>query len=57
MRLIKMKTREEMINDIIKQYGLESKWTIWFCNLAEQLTDDSALLNAYIILKAGINLE
>jgi hypothetical protein len=52
-----MKTREEMINDIIKQYGFESKWTIWFCNLAEQLTDDSALLNAYIILKAGVNLE
>ena len=39
----------EMQDNIIKKYGFESEWTIWFCELAEELTEDQ-LLNAYIIL-------
>lgn len=49
-------TKDQMIDEIIRQYGFENKWTIWFCELAEVLTENQ-LLNAYIVLKAGIDLE
>ena len=48
-----MITKEQMIDDVIKRYGLENKWTIWFCELAEALTE-SQLLNAYILLDANV---
>ena len=42
-------TREEMIDKVIKTNGFENKWTIWFCELAEnkEITD-SALFNAMV---------
>lgn len=46
-------TREQMIDNVVKMYGFECKWTIWFCELAETLTD-SQLLNAYILLESGV---
>lgn len=49
-------TREQMMDEVVRMYGFENKWTIWFFELAEVLTD-SQLLNAYIILKSGIKLE
>jgi hypothetical protein len=49
-------SKERMIDEIIRQYGFENKWTIWFCELAEVLTE-SQLLNAYIVLKSGVELE
>ena len=41
--------REEMIDKVIRTNGFENKWTIWFCEIAEnkEITD-SALLNAMI---------
>lgn len=48
-----MITKKQMIDDVIKRYGLENKWTIWFCELAEALTE-SQLLDAYILLDANI---
>ena len=48
--------KEQMIDEVIRQYGFENKWTIWFCELAEVLTE-SQLLNAYIVLKSGVELE
>lgn len=48
--------KEQMIDEVIRQYGFENKWTIWFCELAEVLTE-SQLLNAFIVLKAGVELE
>lgn len=51
-----MMNKEQMIDEVIRQYGFENKWTIWFCELAEVLTE-SQLLNAYIVLKAGVELE
>ena len=48
-----MMTKEQMIDDVIRRYGLENKWTIWFCELAETLTE-SQLLNAYILLDANV---
>ena len=42
-------TREEMIDEVVRTNGLENKWTIWFCELAEDSNvSDSALLNAMI---------
>ena len=31
-------TREEMMNKIIKKWGMYSKTTIWFCEIAEDQT-------------------
>lgn len=28
-------TREEMMNKMCREVGLENKWTIWFCAIAE----------------------
>ena len=47
-----MMTREQMIDNVIRQRGFEDKWTIWFCELAEVLTE-SQLLNAYILIESG----
>ena len=42
-------TKNEMITEVISRYGFENKWTIWFCELAEDSSvSDSALLNAMI---------
>ena len=42
-------TREKMIDEVVRTNGLEDKWTIWFCELAEDSSvSDSALLNAMI---------
>ena len=46
-------TKEQMIDDVIRRYGFENKWTVWFCELAEVLTE-SQLLNAYILLDANV---
>lgn len=51
-----MMTKEQMIDNVIRKYGFENKWTIWFCELAEVLTE-SQLLNAYIVLEAGVQME
>ena len=48
-----MMTKEQMMDNVIRQRGFEDKWTIWFCELAEVLTE-SQLLNAYILLEAGV---
>lgn len=31
-------TKEQTMDIIISNYGFESRWTIWFCELAEVLT-------------------
>ena len=49
-------TKEEMMDKVIKKFGFENKWTIWFCELAEVLTE-SQLLNAYISLEVGVPEE
>ena len=44
-----MMTREEMMNEVIRTNGFENKWTIWFCELAEDSSiSDNALLNAMV---------
>ena len=50
-----MMTKEQMMDDVIRRYGFENKWTMWFCELAEVLTE-SQLLNAYILLDANVLL-
>lgn len=42
-------TREQMIDEVIRTNGFENKWTVWFCELAENKDiTDSALENAMI---------
>lgn len=43
-------TKDEMVTEIIRKYGFEDEWTIWFCELAEILTDDQ-LERAFLLLK------
>jgi hypothetical protein len=47
-----MMTREQMIDEVVRMFGFENKWTIWFCELAENesITDDS-LLSALVALE------
>ena len=48
-----MMTKEQMMDNVIRRYGFENKWTVWFCELAEVLTE-SQLLNACIVLGANV---
>ena len=42
-------SREQMMDEVIRSNGFENKWTIWFCELAENKENtDSALLNAMV---------
>ena len=45
-------TKEQMMNEVIRNYGFENMWTIWFCELAEILTE-SQLLNAFILVMSN----
>lgn len=51
--VLMMMTKEQMMDDVIRRYGFENKWTVWFCELAEVLTE-SQLFNAYILLDANV---
>ena len=42
-------TREQMMDEVIRTNGFENKWTVWFCELAENKDiTDSALESAMI---------
>lgn len=43
-------TKDEMVTEIIRKYGFEDEWTIWFCELYEILTDDQ-LERVFLLLK------
>ena len=45
-------TKEQMMNEVIRNYGFENMWAIWFCELAEILTE-SQLLNAFILVMSN----
>lgn len=45
-----MMTKKEMIDNVIKKYGFENEYTIWFCRLAEEDISDDLLLGAYVLL-------
>ena len=44
-------TKDQMITEVIRRYGFENKWTVWFCEVAEIL-NESQLLNAFILIDA-----
>ena len=45
-----MITRENMMDEVIRQRGFEDKMTIWFCGLCEDTTmTDSMLYNAMVV--------
>ena len=33
-------TREEMLNTMIRQYGFENEWTVWFAREIEKCESD-----------------
>lgn len=37
-------TREEMMNKVIRQFGFENEYTLWFCRLAENPTVSHGIL-------------
>ena len=41
--------REHMLDEVVRRFGHENKWTIWFFEIAEVLNDEQ-LENAYIAL-------
>ena len=51
-----MMTKEQMMDNVIRQRGFESKWTVWFCDLAEVLTP-TQLFAAYVLLDANVLKE
>ena len=53
-----MMTREEMMNEVIRTNGFENKWTIWFCELAENTSISYiALLNAMVCAITMLAIE
>ena len=51
-------TREQMIDEVIRQNGFENKWTIWFCEFAaDKSLSDSALQNAMVCALTMPSLE
>ena len=45
-------TKNEMITEVIRRYGFENKWTIWFCEVAEIL-NKTQLQDAFILVDAN----
>lgn len=45
-------TKNEMITEVIRRYGFENKWTIWFCEIAEIL-NETQLQDAFILIDAN----
>ena len=44
-----MTIREQMIDEVIRARGFEDKWTVWFCELAEDTSiSDKALQSAMV---------
>lgn len=50
-------TREEMMNKVISTLGFEHKYTIWFCELAENPTvsDDNLAIAMTVALTAPVD--
>ena len=47
-----MMTREQMIDEVVRMFGFENEWTIWFCELVEnESITDSALSMALVALE------
>jgi hypothetical protein len=45
----KLMTREQMMNEVARTFGLESKTAIWFCTIAEDpLTFDGLVEGIFI---------
>lgn len=53
-------TREQMMDAVIRNNGFENKWTVWFCELAENKDiTDSALESAMVcaLTMPGMEIE
>lgn len=53
-------TREQMMDTVIRNNGFENKWTVWFCELAENKDiTDGALESAMVcaLTMPGMEIE
>lgn len=53
-------TREQMMDTVIRNNGFENKWTVWFCELAENKDiTDNALESAMVcaLTMPGMEIE
>lgn len=46
-------TRLDMMNDVMRTYGLEAKITIWFCGLAEN--EDNTITYVRVVYNKIMN--
>ena len=47
-------TREEMMDEVIRNRGFEDKYTVWFCQMCEEVENDHAVLAAFIAVTTGL---
>ncbi len=47
-----MKSREEMMDDVIRRYGFEAEITILFCKACEECISNSTIRWIYLMLMA-----
>lgn len=50
-------SKQEMMDDIIKNRGLEDKYTILFCRMCEEIDNESALFAVYTNIRYGLSLD
>ena len=51
-----MMSREEMINNVMRKFGLEAEQTLAFCEIAETWKSDKAVAGMYAIaMEMGVD--
>ena len=45
--------KEQMMDTIINQLGFEHSWTVWFCTIADKLTEEE-LSKAFFLIESSI---
>lgn len=51
-------SREQMVDKVVRMNGFENRWTLWFCELAENKSiSDDALMKALSCALAMSMLE
>ena len=43
-------TREDMMDEVIRNRGFEDKYTVWFCKLCEDCDNISVITNAFVAI-------
>lgn len=49
--------REEMMNNVIRKFGLEAEQTLVFCKIAKTWTNDKAIACKYAIIMSMVKSD